>query len=208
MTEAPPAPRLAIRPHDWAIAGAVTLLYAIFWAFLPSEWTKVHTGGKWLLSVFVLTSGAAALLASVFFTTPGVRARDNPAAWLGVQVVFWNPIAFRAVVAAVQGVGLPAAYASVAAIAGLLVLGLPTSLLGGALCRSPSWIATYACRALQCFFATWFPLVPPLAFLHVVVIAQAVTWDRYSRLHRMAVMLVCVEQTLALVWFFLFYRVE
>lgn len=208
MSEEASPTAASVRPHDWSIAAVVFVFYFALWIAVPGEWAPFHTGGKWFLSIFVVTSGLGALLASRLLTTPELRARDNPAVWLGVQVLFWNPLAFRAVVAGVEGLGLSSAVATAAALVGLLALGLPTSLLGALYSRSPSWIVTYLFRALQCFFATWVPLIPPLAFLHVAAIAQAVTWDRFGSLHRFAVALVMFEQTAALLWFFLFSSFE
>ncbi|MEQ8847362.1 hypothetical protein [Botrimarina sp.] len=208
MSDEPTAHRPAVRPHDWAVAVVVTLFYLVVWALLPFEWADFHKGGKWFLALFIPMAGLGALLASVFFTTPALRARDNPAVWLGMQVVFWNPIAFRAVVALTAALGVPSDYATVVALAGLVLLGLPTSLAGCFFSRSPSWTATYVLRALQCFFATWIPWVPPLALLHVVALAHAVTWERYGRFNTLAVTLVVVEQTAALLWFGLFYQFD
>lgn len=208
MKEQPPAtPQpTGVRRIDQVVAAVVAVVCLVLWGLLPADWSPVHAGGKWLLAVFVITSALAALLTSAFLLGRGSRTKEAPAIWLGIQVIFWNPLAYRAVLALVEGTGLPSEYASVAALAGLLLLGLPTSLLGAALCRSPSWFAVYFTRAIACLFTTWIPLIPTLLFLHVLLFAELVTWNRYNWLHRLAVGLIVAEQLLAFLWVLLFNR--
>lgn len=193
-----------LRRQDLVTGAVAAAVFALLWLVVPSEWSPAHTGGKWFLAVFVATSGMAAGLASGFLSRHGMRNQDHPAAWLGIQVLFWNPLAYRAVLALTTWVGLPSDYAGVAALVGLVLLGLPTSLLGAALCRSPSWIAVYLFRALTCLFVTWVPLLPALVFLHLLLFAHLVTWEKYGRLHQFAVGLVVAEQLAAFTWVFVF----
>ncbi|QDT70787.1 hypothetical protein MalM25_37430 [Planctomycetes bacterium MalM25] len=197
---APPISRL-----DCGVAGVASLVALLVWIVLPAEWSPLHAGGKWFLLVFVVTTGLAALLASYVARTRQ-SFRENPAAWMGIQVLFWNPLTYRAVLAAVEGVGLPSAYGSVIALLGLILLGVSTSLLGAGMSRSPVWIIANLSRALQCFFATWFPLFPALFYLHVLLIAQVVTWNKHERLNHLACALVLAEQSAAIAWVILFYQ--
>lgn len=203
---ATPPPR--VRPHDVVVGAMVAAVYAVIWWFLPAEWSPSHTGGKWFLFIFVITSGLAALLASVFLTNWPPRTKDHPAIWLGVQVVFWNPLAFRAVLAAVEALGLPSAYGGAIALGGVVLLGLPTSLIGAGLCGSRLWAVTYLARGLQSFVASWVPLFPPVLFLHVVLLAECINWQRHGTLHRCAVALVLAEQVAAFLWAFLFSQIQ
>lgn len=206
-TTAPPPAGLC--PRDLVIAAVVTVVCAVLWWLVPADWSDIHADGKGFLSIFVVTSGLAALLTSHALLGRGLRrTSEEPAVWLGIQVLFWNPLAYRAVLALVQALGAPESYAGVVALAGLVLLGLPTSLLGAAFCRSPSWTVVYLARALACLVTTWVPLLPALIFLHVLLFAQLVTWNRYGRLHRYAVALVLAEQFLAFLWVFLFGQFE
>lgn len=189
------------------IAAGVAVLYGGLWLSLPSDWSPAHAGGKWFLPIFIVTSAVAAVLASGFFRS-GARARDEPAAWLGIQVLFWNPLAYRGVLSITGAIGLPSDYSGAVALAGLVLLGLPTSLIGAALCRSPSWIAVYLTRAVACLFAAWVPLLPSLIFLHVLWFAHLVTWNKYGRCHNLAVYLITAEQLAAAAWILLFSRLE
>lgn len=185
------------------MGGVVAAVFAVVWLLLPADWSPAHAGGKWFLAVFVVTSGLAAAFASSFLPRllrGEVRTEEHPAAWLGVQVLFWNPLSYRGLLAVAEGVGLPNEYASVGALLGIVLLGLPTSILGAALCRSPSWIAAYLFRALTCLFVTWIPLIPALIFLHVLLFAHLVTWNKYGRLHQLAVGLIVAEQLAAFIW--------
>lgn len=197
-----------VRRIDLVFPAVVAVVCVVLWLFLPAEWSPAHVGGKWFLLVFVITSGLAALLTSAFLLGRGTRTKDDPAVWLGIQVLFWNPLAYRAVLALVEAVGLPSDYGAVVALVGLVLLGLPTSLLGVALCRSPSWIAVYVTRAIECLFATWIPLLPTLIFLHVLLFAQLVTWNRYGWLQKLAVSLIVAEQLLAFLWVLLFNQIQ
>lgn len=198
-----PPPYVFSQPAKLFTAAVVTI-YLISWALVPADWSPLHAGGKWFLGVFVVTSGVAAWLTSGFLFDRKLPTRDQPAVWLGIQVLFWNPLAYRAVLAAVEAVGLPSDYSGAVAWGGLLLLGLPTSLLGLALCRIPSWIAVYATRVIACFVTTWLPLIPALIFLHVLMFAHLVTWHRYNTVHRLAVGVIIAEQLAAFVWVFLF----
>lgn len=200
-----PQPLPKVRPLDWAIAGAVAALYAVVWFLLPGEWIEDHVGGKWFLLLFAPISGAAALFASVFLLTPGLRSREVPAAWLAIQAVFWNPISYRAVLAVADAAGLPGPTAVSIAVVGLAALALPTTLLGGVLSRNAVWGVSYAARAVQCLLV-WFPFAPPVLFLHVLMISHLITWKRYGWLNQIAVALVVVEQSAAFTWAVLYYQ--
>lgn len=205
MTEAEPIPKRPLDKLDLAIASAVFVIGLVVWFLVPAEWSPIHAGGKWFLLVFAATSALAALLASRA-VREGVRLKENPAVLMGVQVLFWNPLAYRAVLGLVESVGLPGGYGSVLALAGLLLLGLTTSLYGAAMSRSPAWIAANLSRALQCFFATWMPLFPPLFYLHVLLIAQVLNWDKNTRMNHAACALLLIEQSAAIAWVILFYQ--
>lgn len=197
-------PDLTLRLSDKLVGIAVVVIFAVCWALVPADWSPLHSGGKWFLGVFAATSGLAAALASRFLSDRELQTKDQPAVWLGIQVLFWNPLAYRTVLAAVEATGLSNTYSATVAAVGLLLLGLPTTLLGAAICRSPSWIAAYATRAVTCFVTTWVPLLPGLVFLHVLLFAHLVTWHRYTPLHRVAVGLIVAEQLAAFLWVFLF----
>lgn len=205
MNAEAPASGPPISAGQIAPAIAVTLLGVLLWIGLPASWSPLHAGGKWFLLLFAVTSGLAALLAGRMFSG-GRRFQDHPAAWMGIQVLFWNPLTYRLVLAASGAIGLPDAVGSAAALVGLVLLGLPTSLAGAFTCRNPWWIAVFLTRALQCFFASWLPLFPALFYLHVLLIAQVVTWHKYERLNHWACALLLAEQSAAIAWVILFYQ--
>lgn len=205
MSEAEPIAKSPLDKLDLAIASTVFVIGLLVWFLVPTEWSPIHAGGKWFLLVFAATSALAALLGSRAIRE-GAQLKENPALVMGVQVLFWNPLAYRAVLGLAAGAGLPSAYGSVLALAGLLLLGLPTSLYGAVLSRSPAWIVANLSRALQCFFATWMPLFPALFYLHLLLIAQVLNWDKNTRLNHAACALLLVEQSAAIAWVILFYQ--
>lgn len=198
---------LSLRWYDYVAAVVVAAVYLVLWISVPVDWNPIHSGGKGFLLVFVLTAAAAALFTSVCVSRGG-KFRDSPAAWLAIQGLFWNPLLFRAIVGAVAAIGLSPSVPMVVAAVLLLMVGLPTTLLGAVLCRNAWWTVSYVTRALQCCVAIWVPLVPPVFFLHVLMASHLFTWRRYGPLNQAAVVLVTIEQVAAFTWALLYYQSE
>lgn len=207
MSEKPTSAGRNVRLIDLLVGLALAIGYAAL-VNVGMEDDRYDYLNRWdLMWVFVLIAGLGGVLTSSLVAS---SRSLHPAEWLGVQTLFWNPLAWFGYLYAMSALVDSSAQASAffdavhpIALNCLLLgtLGLVTSWSALKASDGGWWSGVCLLRMMQAFVAAWIPIIPSV----VMILACTCAWVATANPARpgwpmLGLILLITEQIAAIIW--------